>query len=227
MSDQSTSNIDQSTAEWLSRPKTCFTNPKISWAAGLFEGEGSIFCDSHKRATAAVNMTDRDVVERFAAVAQMGTIRGPYKYSASNNHKPTWVWRIQGYRRVARLFTMFEPWLCSRRTARFKEVLASCGRHPPTPCGTLSGYRRHCRNHETPCDQCRAAYNTHAKNLRRKHRAANPLPPRPPRPRPPCGTDSGYRHHIYMRETTCDQCRTAHAICARQKRLASKLQGEL
>ncbi|MDD7813666.1 WhiB family transcriptional regulator [Mycobacterium sp. CSUR Q5927] len=31
-------------------------------------------------------------------------------------------------------------------------------------CGTPSGYRRHLRNNETPCDDCRAANNLYTKN---------------------------------------------------------------
>ena len=35
-----------------------------------------------------------------------------------------------------------------------------------TECGTYGGYKRHVRNHETTCDDCRAAYNQRAAERR-------------------------------------------------------------
>ena len=34
--------------------------------------------------------------------------------------------------------------------------------------------------------------------------------PRTPRQRPPCGTASGYRSHLWYGETPCDPCKAAH-----------------
>ena len=34
---------------------------------------------------------------------------------------------------------------------------------PPKPCGTHGGFRRHERNDETPCAECRKAFNRYAR----------------------------------------------------------------
>ena len=70
---------------------------EIAWAAGLFEGEGSIsrFGRSGKfDLRVSLNMTDEDVVRRFDAIVDGGKVYGPY--SSYRGHKPIWSWVAHG-----------------------------------------------------------------------------------------------------------------------------------
>jgi hypothetical protein len=51
---------------------------QIAWAAGLFEGEGTIV-DSAGPVQLRVKMTDLDVLERLLDVFGVGEIYGPYE----------------------------------------------------------------------------------------------------------------------------------------------------
>lgn len=89
----------------------------IAWAAGLFEGEGSIVTnDGHIRLQ--LKMTDEDVVRRFAMVLG-GNVTGPYSYEQADGHKrkPAWCWSINGAKAKGAARAM-EPWLGKRRRAR-------------------------------------------------------------------------------------------------------------
>lgn len=75
----------------------------------------------------------------------------------------------------------------------------------PAKCGTTSGYQRHYRSGEPPCDLCRAA-NAVASQKRRDRVKAT---------QPPklfvCGTLAGHRRHYRRGETPCLPCRAANA----------------
>lgn len=98
---------------------------ETAWAAGLFEGEGGWY--AYVRPTgkvqmqARLGMTDRDVVEHFAAVVGCGTV----KRSQSNrsNEKPMWTWSVYEAERVRRVIALFLPYMGERRRARALEVL--------------------------------------------------------------------------------------------------------
>lgn len=78
-------------------------------------------------------------------------------------------------------------------------------------CGTRSGYHRHLRHHETPCDPCReanAAYRRQGYHQKR-------LPVR-------CGTHGGYRRHKRHREYPCQPCVEAMRAKWRAQRQAKK-----
>ena len=101
-----------------------------AWAAGLFEGEGSILfgypkgrTDKRPRFSVTLTTTDIDVLQKFAAVVKNGNIRGPYNY---NNpvHKPFWVWTWCGIKAIYWLRDNFEPFLGNRRRAKLEEVLS-------------------------------------------------------------------------------------------------------
>ena len=63
---------------------TCFRrrrlmSEEIAWAAGLYEGEGTVFAPWSKRDCTyhspklQINMTDEDIIDRFGAIIQVGT----------------------------------------------------------------------------------------------------------------------------------------------------------
>ena len=91
----------------------------IAWAAGLFEGEGCI----HRRRgklNLSVQMTDRDVVDRFARAVSVGGVAAKPQPGVRAYYKPTWRWNASG-EEAAWLLTQFMPWLGDRRRARAAE----------------------------------------------------------------------------------------------------------
>lgn len=100
---------------------------EIIWAAGLFEGEGSICVHTsagkyvYKRVHLALSTTDEDVVRRFHAAVGLGTINGPYQ----GTNKRYWQWRVTGTKARVVLERLL-PYLGERRTAKAEEVKSVC-----------------------------------------------------------------------------------------------------
>ena len=107
----------------------------IAWAAGLFEGEGSIFLANQASKTKSktvvytyarmnLKMTDRDVVERFQGIVGCGAIY--FKPKAQATWKDAWNWQLNDRAACARVVEMFWPYLGERR----KLKAAECGLAP-------------------------------------------------------------------------------------------------
>jgi hypothetical protein len=98
---------------------------QIAWAAGLFEGEGSVIASEdhagHWVTQMKLRSTDQDVVLRFARYVGYGQVSGPL-YSKSG--KPLWSWQIAKRSEILRLWRLFQPWLGTRRCAQFEHVIA-------------------------------------------------------------------------------------------------------
>ena len=88
---------------------------EIAWAAGLFEGEGSI-TQSRGIVHARLKMTDELVVRRFDEVVRYGQVYGPYNYQYSDGfvRKPFWVWVATEYDALE-VLEMLWPRLSDRR----------------------------------------------------------------------------------------------------------------
>lgn len=160
----------------------------LAWAAGLFEGEGWI--SSQKRnAIIGIQMCDKDVLERFAAIVGCGNIyyRKPriYSYEVIKSRKEQWSWRLGRRTDVQRVLAQLRPWLSNRRKERADEVLAlaaSANEKPGMPRGhqtkkvseyphgEVRKYWRGCK-----CDMCLAA-NRDYSAARRKHKLASTSP---------------------------------------------------
>jgi hypothetical protein len=98
----------------------------IAWAAGIWEGEGCWNVvrrpDRHKpQVQSRLAMTDRDVVERFAAIVGFGGLR--YGIQRRPNEKPLAEWYTQRRDMTRELIAMFWPYLGERRRAKAQEVL--------------------------------------------------------------------------------------------------------
>lgn len=92
------------------------------WAAGLFEGEGTIYWDTKpKQWRLAVTMTDEDAVQRFHGVVQCGKVYGPYE--RRGNRKPVWTWISYDPLDVRAALDMLLPYLCGRRADKAQEAL--------------------------------------------------------------------------------------------------------
>lgn len=96
------------------------TDIDLAWAAGLFEGEGSLGLTAIKnransiKVSAVICMTDKDIIERFTAVMGFGVMKGPYKSSYPTG-KLRYTWEVQSQPDVLRVIEMFLPFFGERR----------------------------------------------------------------------------------------------------------------
>ena len=115
---------------------------ELAWAAGLFEGEGTWNAYGYKNKAkrsvqARLAMTDRDVVERFAAAMGFGTIVARKVREDRPREKPVFEWYTQKRANVRQMIEWFWPFLGERRRSR-AEALIALG--PAKP----SNERTHC-----------------------------------------------------------------------------------
>ena len=92
----------------------------IAWAAGLFEGEGTISRNNQL----VLRMTDQDVVQRFADIMGVGNVVELHP----PNHKakgwaPFYSWSIQRRDEVKRILDMFLPYFGDRRAHKALDIL--------------------------------------------------------------------------------------------------------
>ena len=104
---------------------------RLAWAAGLFEGEGSIGIRQdrphankklYRYLRLQLDTTDKDVLEKFFTVVGIGNLYGGASgYSTSGTIKPVWKWIVSGSKAVE-LINKLAPFLGKRRNARLQEV---------------------------------------------------------------------------------------------------------
>lgn len=106
------------------------TEAEQAWAAGVFEGEGTIvtFGPTKRQRSLSVSMTDEDVIRRFAAVVGVGKIYGPYGYANGKSrrrehHKQYWRWTAATKHSVLAAAQMFLPWMGQRRAQKLNEAI--------------------------------------------------------------------------------------------------------
>lgn len=93
-------------------------NHTIPWAAGLFEGEGTIAVNAN-RVTVAIHMTDRDILERMHS--EFGGQLYDMK-KQEEHHKDSWKWCITRTENAMKFLEMIYPWMGQRRKARIEEA---------------------------------------------------------------------------------------------------------
>lgn len=111
------------TRDW--QPQPIPLTPETAWAAGLFEGEGYISSRQNRYKQTpmmGLQMTDKDVVERFAATIGVGRIKGPYAQKGIGT-KPTWRWTTWANDDVETVLNRLWLGLGIRRRARAVEVM--------------------------------------------------------------------------------------------------------
>ena len=100
---------------------------ELAWAAGLFEGEGTILWKHSGGRTKTwagslglqMWMTDEDVMARFTRIMG-GHLQGPYG-PYGNGKKPLWRWDVSGST-AERAADLLEPWLCTRRRSTLAAI---------------------------------------------------------------------------------------------------------
>jgi hypothetical protein len=108
---------------------TKINDPKwIAWAAGLFEGEGTIFevirqGDKHRtyNVRLQMQMTDKDVVLKFDEVLNcIGHVY--YVRSRNKKHKDLWKWHLSRRQDCKKVIELFWPYLGERRKGKAIEI---------------------------------------------------------------------------------------------------------
>lgn len=108
------------------------TKAEVAWAAGLFEGEGC-FTISHDRkqktqqCRVKLNSTDEDVVRKFFAVMQVGSV--VRVRPTQRHHKVQWQWSASRLEDVIRVYRLLESHLGNRRRQRGLDVIAETERY--------------------------------------------------------------------------------------------------
>jgi hypothetical protein len=113
---------------------------ETAWAAGLFEGEGSISCTDRSH-NISLEMTDHDVVERFRDAVGTGVIYGPY--DKGPRRKPMYVWRAGGRAQREQVLRLLYPYFGERRRAQADAFIAHRHMRQPMHRLVLGG---RCRN---------------------------------------------------------------------------------
>lgn len=97
---------------------------ETAWLAGLVEGEGFISINTKKRyIMLGINMCDLDVLEKARTITRMGNITERKVYK--ENHSRSWGWRVTSNTEVRTPLVAIRPHMCSRRTERIDEALAT------------------------------------------------------------------------------------------------------
>jgi hypothetical protein len=97
---------------------------ELAWAAGLFEGEGSIYAEpknGRHYLRFCLSTTDKDVIDRFAAVMECGKVYGPY----AGTNKQRYDWRTKNHGDAVRAATLLWPWLGERREKQLQSAMAA------------------------------------------------------------------------------------------------------
>jgi len=119
---------------------------KIAWAAGLFEGEGTIGTQTaagRVRIRMALGTTDRDVLDRFQKIVGCGNITGPKWREKST--KPLWLWTITSFDDVAKVSLLFSPFLGDRRRNALERAWHRYANQPERKWSGRNKDKTHCR----------------------------------------------------------------------------------
>lgn len=75
----------------------------------------------------SMGMSDRDVLDRFAAIVGTGKVYGPYRgqgRKTPEHYKPMYQWRTSRVTEVQRILRMFWPYLGDRRRTEAAGTIA-------------------------------------------------------------------------------------------------------
>lgn len=102
-------------------------NEPQAWAAGLFDGEGSVYLRQAGRypragAMLTLEMTDLPTVERFAAVVPGGRL---YPARVLKGNQPLWKWRASSLDDVVQVSRALLPYAVTKQ-AVLQLALDSC-----------------------------------------------------------------------------------------------------
>lgn len=100
-----------------------WSRENIAWAAGLFEGEGTIWFKSGKKPCLRIGMTDGDVIKKFGDIIGCGWVSGPHTRASHPKYKPVWVWQCGGAEKCQAVLAAFWPHLGERRKSKAADAI--------------------------------------------------------------------------------------------------------
>lgn len=110
-----------------------YTEPEMTWMAGLLEGEGCFSICTRKTAkhdhkTLAIHceMTDEDTITKLHNIAGCGTINVRKNISGRaevRKRKPTWIWSVQNHEGIYQICCVIYPFMSKRRQEKIKELV--------------------------------------------------------------------------------------------------------
>ena len=114
---------------------------ELAWAAGLFDGEGSVGA-CNRTIQASVHMTDPECLRRFLLAVGAGKIE-PWE-KQRQNWKPQRRWRALGKDAIS-VMEKLSPWLGSVKLADF-EIAKQRSPRAGTGKGSMQRDKTHCKN---------------------------------------------------------------------------------
>lgn len=104
---------------------------ELAWAAGFFDGEGTVMWRGRKRAELSLVVGQSDIrpLRRFqAAVGGLGTVRGPY-FQKNPKHKPYWVFGVGSHKNTQAVVAMLWNWLSEPKREQALEAITAALPH--------------------------------------------------------------------------------------------------
>jgi hypothetical protein len=96
----------------------------LAWAAGFFDGEGSVFCHKKEpRLQVSISQIDPRVLDKFAEAVGLGKVYGPFK--GSTPQTPRWNYVIQNIEGAYAVFDLLSPWLGEVKKQQFLRAFAN------------------------------------------------------------------------------------------------------
>jgi hypothetical protein len=94
----------------------------IEWAAGLYEGEGTIYLN---RGSPCINlrMTNKEAVEKFQGAVGIGKVYGPYKWKG--HYKPLYCFQIDKASDTIKVAEAIYPHLTKERQEQMEAVISA------------------------------------------------------------------------------------------------------
>lgn len=97
---------------------------ELAWAAGLFDGEGSIFLSGPPRwpsvtlEISQAGVETPETLERFRAAVSVGSVNGPYPPRSQWSRAPSYRWRVSGRHVAGSVLGSLWPWLSNPKKQR-------------------------------------------------------------------------------------------------------------
>lgn len=103
-------------------------NPAYLYCAGLFEGEGTFGCsieslksgNIRKRLYLSIGMTNRQPLDLFEDIMQIGNVKGPYQYKTGS---PYWRYNLSNTSDIKHAVSCMWDWLSDVRKLQWKKAL--------------------------------------------------------------------------------------------------------
>lgn len=101
----------------MSKPILCLNTHELAWAAGFFDGEGTVYArkrtPKRRELSLTIAQVETTTLHRFnRAVGSIGKVRGPYRTQLKGvAKKPVYIFDAYGHPRVQAIIAMLWAWL--------------------------------------------------------------------------------------------------------------------